>query len=69
MRAMPRAKTLLEMAERQVREGAELVAHQRALILKMTVRGQTTEEAMLLLQQLQEAQLQHTEHLKRLRQS
>jgi hypothetical protein len=66
---MPRAETLLEMAERHVREGAKLIAHQRALIVRMTERGQTTDEAMLLLQQLQEAQLQHTEHLKRLRHS
>jgi hypothetical protein len=46
---MPRAETLLEMAERHVREGAKLIAHQRALIVRMTERGQTTDEAMLLL--------------------
>ncbi|CDX55583.1 conserved hypothetical protein [Mesorhizobium plurifarium] len=60
-------ETPLEMAERHVREGAERIARQRALIDRMAERGQLSDEAQLFLDQLQAAQREHTAHLDRLR--
>ncbi|AZO58959.1 hypothetical protein EJ078_06315 [Mesorhizobium sp. M1A.F.Ca.IN.022.06.1.1] len=66
---MPRRETPLEMAQRHVREGAERIAHQRALIARMELRGQSIGEAEHRLREFQAAQRQHTDHLRRLRDS
>ncbi|WP_141245597.1 hypothetical protein [Mesorhizobium sp. WSM3864] len=42
---MPRSETLLEMAERQFREGEAPIARQRALIEKLARHGHPTDDA------------------------
>ena len=63
---MPRHETLLEMAERHVREGEALIARQRALIERLAQDGHPTDEAQEFLRNFLRAQAEHIAHLQRL---
>ncbi|WP_245513604.1 MULTISPECIES: hypothetical protein [unclassified Mesorhizobium] len=56
----------MEMAERHVREGAERIARQRALIDSLAERGLPIYDAVVMLQAFEAAQRQHVAHLERL---
>jgi hypothetical protein len=58
-------ETELEMVRRHVREGAEHVAHQRALVARLTADGLPSEEAAALLANFEDLQEQHEAHLAR----
>jgi hypothetical protein len=62
---MTAAETELEMVRRHVREGAEHVANQRALIGRLRANGLPTEEAEALLTSFEDLQRQHGTHLTR----
>ena len=59
------AETTLEMVRRHVREGAEHVARQRALLARLKERGLPTAEAERLLEDFEDVQRQHEDHLAR----
>lgn len=63
---MPRHETLLQMAERHVREGEALIARQRRLIDKLARDGHSTDDAQEFLQNFLKAQAEHIAHLQRL---
>ncbi|TGP26311.1 hypothetical protein EN827_01110 [Mesorhizobium sp. M1D.F.Ca.ET.184.01.1.1] len=66
---MPRRESLMEMAERHVREGAERIARQRALIDRLAERGLPIYDAVVMLQAFEAAQREHIAHLQFLRNS
>jgi hypothetical protein len=61
------AETLLEMAERHVREGERHVANQREVIVHLAAHGHSTELAKRLLKNLEELLLMHRQHLDRIK--
>jgi len=56
-------ETELEMVRRHVRQGAEQVAKQRALVTRLRVDGLSVEEAEALLFIFEDLQRQHEAHL------
>jgi hypothetical protein len=58
-------ETELEMVRRHVRQGADHVAHQRALLARLIADGLPTEEAAALLANFEDLQEQHEAHLAR----
>jgi hypothetical protein len=63
---MAPAETELEMVTRHIREGAEHVAKQRALIAELRANGHPTGEAEALLATFEDLQRQHEAHLARI---
>jgi glycerol dehydrogenase-like iron-containing ADH family enzyme len=59
------AETELEMVRRHVRQGAEHVANQRALIARLSAYGLPTEAAEAILANFEDLQHQHEAHLAR----
>ncbi len=59
-------ETELEMVQRHVREGKEIVARQRALVARLGAAGRPTGEAERLLNNLQDVQRLHEDHLARI---
>jgi hypothetical protein len=57
----------LEMVRRHVREGAEHVANQRALLGRLKEHDLPTEEAEVLLATFEDLQRQHEAHLARVK--
>lgn len=64
--SMNAGETELEMTRRHVREGAEHVANQRALIARLQEQALPTEEAEALLITFEDLQSQHEAHLARI---
>jgi hypothetical protein len=62
---MSAAETKLEMLRRHVRQGAEHVANQRALIARLKESALPTQEAEDLLANFEDLQRQHEAHLAR----
>jgi hypothetical protein len=60
-------ETELEMTQRHVRQGADHVAGQRALIARLRADGLPTEEAEALLVTFKDPQAQHEAHLSRIK--
>lgn len=60
------AETELEMARRHVREGAAILARQRAVVVELSERGADTTQAETLLTNFEDLQRQHEDHLARL---
>ncbi|WP_292322649.1 hypothetical protein [Mesorhizobium sp.] len=56
----------MEMAERHVREGAERIARQRALIDRLADRGLPIYDAVVMLQAFEAAQREHVAHFQRM---
>ncbi|TGS10308.1 hypothetical protein EN852_026920 [Mesorhizobium sp. M2E.F.Ca.ET.209.01.1.1] len=63
---MPRRETLVQMAERHVREGEAIIARQRALIKTLARDGHSTDEAEEFLRKFIETQAEHVARLERL---
>ncbi|AZO72081.1 MAG: hypothetical protein E5V92_08675 [Mesorhizobium sp.] len=63
---MPRRETLVQMAERHVREGEAIIARQRALIERLAQDGHPTAEAEEFLLKFMETQAVHVAHWERL---
>lgn len=63
---MPPRETVVEMAERHVREGERHVAIQRRIVCRLDQMGFSTELATQLLKQFEEMLDLHRQHLKRL---
>lgn len=59
-------ETELEMVQRHVREGEGLVTRQRALIARLGASGLPTGEADRLLDEFEEMQRLHEDHLARI---
>ena len=68
---MSRPEIELKMAERHVREGAERIAGQQALVRRLEAQGRSSMiyDAVVFLQTLQAEQREQIAHLERLRQS
>lgn len=64
---MTAVETELDMVRRHVRQGAEHISKQRALIDRLTVKGLSTEEAGALLANFECTQHQHKSHLARIK--
>ena len=64
---MATAESELDMAERHVRRGAELILQQRDLIRELEAKGQNTAMARKLLAEFESIQRLHVGHLWRLR--
>ncbi|WP_459771796.1 hypothetical protein [Methylobacterium sp. CM6257] len=60
---MSAGETKIEMLRRHVREGAEHVTKQRALVAQLRADGLPVEEAEALLATFEELQRQHETHL------
>ncbi|AWN37744.1 hypothetical protein DK427_20105 [Methylobacterium radiodurans] len=60
---MEAGETELEMVRRHVRQGAEHVAKQRALVIRLRASGLPVEEAEALLGTFEDFQRQHEAHL------
>lgn len=63
---MPHRETVLQMVERHVREGAERIARQRALVDRLANRGLPVYDAVVMLQGFEAIQREHVAHLSRL---
>jgi hypothetical protein len=59
-------ETELEMVERHVREGVGIVARQRALVARLSASGLPTGEAERLLDNFEDVQRMHEDHLVRI---
>ena len=64
---MDAEETELEMVQRHVREGTRLVARQRALVAHLLAAGRPTGEAGRLLDNFEDVQRMHEDHLARVR--
>ena len=63
---MGKEESKLAMVQRHVREGAEHIAHQRELVVRLQADGHLTKEAEALLRDFEGIQRQHEEHLARI---